>query len=113
MRSFIFFLALTAIFSQPVAAQKSTPSTTQKIVSGTVLLNGKTGPDAKTLLASLKKDWKLRVDSSSIAEKTIVFTGPGAATVMIAPNKPTRMSHIFLVMRGIRISVMDERVKRR
>ena len=84
MRSFIFFLALTAIFTQPVAAQKSTPSTTQKIVSGTVLLNGKTGPDAKTLLASLKKDWKLRVDSSSIAEKTIVFTGPGAATVMIA-----------------------------
>lgn len=86
MRLFILITAFSAVFSQTVFSQKKeqTPAPAQKVVSGVVLLNNKTAPDAKTLLASLKKDWTLKVDSSSVAEKTIVFTGPGAATVMIA-----------------------------
>lgn len=86
MRFFILLTAFSAVFTYPVFAQKKeqTPAPAQKVVSGTVLLNDKKAPDAKTILAALKKDWKLKVDSSSIAEKTIVFTGPGAATVMIA-----------------------------
>ncbi|MBV6440349.1 MAG: DUF4261 domain-containing protein [Haliscomenobacteraceae bacterium CHB4] len=86
MRLFILLLAFNAVFSLTTAAQKKdqAPATEQKIVSGTILLNDKTIPNAQTLLASLRKDWKIKTDSSSVAEKTIVFTGPGAATVMIA-----------------------------
>lgn len=84
MRFFILLLAFGAISSHPVFAQKKEQTPAQKVVSGTVLLNDKTVPDARALLAALKKDWKIKTDSSSIAEKTIVFTGPGAATVMIA-----------------------------
>lgn len=55
----------------------------QKVVSGTILLNDKTAPDATALLASLKKDWKLKADSVNTTDKTIVFSSENA-TVMIA-----------------------------
>lgn len=85
MRFFILLAAFCAIFSQSVFAQKkdTAPAPEQKIVTGTVLLNDKTAPDAKALLSTLKKDWKLKIDSSSIAEKTAVFYTPNA-TIMIA-----------------------------
>ncbi|HRI60568.1 MAG TPA: DUF4261 domain-containing protein [Saprospiraceae bacterium] len=84
MRLFILVLAFSAVFSHHIVAQTKDQAPAQKVVSGTVLLNNKTPLDAKVLLAALKKDWKLKTDSANIAEKTIVFTGPGAATVMIA-----------------------------
>jgi len=84
MRILILLFAFYTILTQPAFSQKKDQPTAQKVVSGTVLLNDKKVPDAKALLASLKKDWKLKTDSSTIAEKTIVFTGPGGATVMIA-----------------------------
>ncbi len=84
MRFFILLVAFSAVFSQHIVAQTKDQAPAQKVVSGTVLLNNKTPLDAKTLLAALKKDWKLKTDSATVAEKTIVFTGPGAATVMIA-----------------------------
>lgn len=83
MRFFLLLTVFTALFSPNVFAQKKETPPAQKVVSGTVLLNDKTAPDAMTLLATLKKDWKLQTDSSSVAEKTIVFSSPGA-TVMIA-----------------------------
>lgn len=87
MRFFILLAAFSAVFSNQIFAQNKDqkPQSQQKVVSGTVLLNDKTVPDAKALLAALKKDWKLKTDSSNVVDKTIVFTtGPGAATVMIA-----------------------------
>lgn len=83
MRFFLLLTAFIAVFSQNIFAQAKDPAPTQKVVSGTVLLNDKTAPDAKKLLAALKKDWKLNTDSASTADKTIVFSAPGA-TVMIA-----------------------------
>lgn len=81
MRLFTFLLAFAGIFfTQTLNAQ----SKEQQVVSGAVLLNDKTAPDAKSLLAALKKDWKIKVDSASIADKTIVFSTSGSATVMIA-----------------------------
>lgn len=83
MRSFL--LLITLALSLPLFAQKKEAAkpTDPKIVTGTVLLNSKTGPDAKALFAALKSDWKMKIDSPSVADKTIVFNVPGA-TVMIA-----------------------------
>lgn len=76
----LFFATLQG-FPQSAFAQK--PSE-QKVVSGTVLLNGKAAPDYKSLLAGLNKTWKLKTDSVNIADRTLVFNAPGGATVMIA-----------------------------
>ena len=85
MRLFTLFLTITGIiFTQTLAAQSTEQVAAQQVVSGVVLLNEKIAPDAKTLLAALKKDWKIKADSVSIADKTIVFSTSGAATVMIA-----------------------------
>lgn len=48
-----------------------------------VLLNDKTAPDPKQILSALRSDWKLKPDSISISDKTLVFSIPGA-TVMLA-----------------------------
>jgi hypothetical protein len=55
----------------------------QHIVSGIVLTLDQIPLDPKSLLATLKNDWKIKADSLSMADKTIVFSTPGA-TVMIA-----------------------------
>lgn len=85
MRLFILLTAFVAVFAQDIFAQTKEPAAApaQKVVSGTVLLNDKVAPDAKKLLAALKKDWKFNTDSANTADKTIVFSTPGA-TVMIA-----------------------------
>ncbi len=85
MRLILFVLTLQFLFLQSDFANTPEPqqAADQKVISGVVLLNNKTAPDAKALLAALKKTWKLRVDSSSIADKTIVFAESNA-TVMIA-----------------------------
>lgn len=79
--------ALLMLFSAVVFAQKPVVkpanTTPPKVVTGTVLLNEKTPLDAKSILAALKSDWKVKLDSTSINDKTIVFSAPGA-TVMIA-----------------------------
>jgi len=96
MRLFILLTAFNAIFSQPLFAQKKdqTPAAEQKVVSGTILLNDKTAPDTKVLLAALKKDWKLKIDSSSTADKTLSIHISGA-TVMVAyldyPQSPANI----------------------
>ena len=84
MRLTVLLIALFALFHQPIFAQKKdTPSPQQKVVSGIVLLNDKTVPDGKAILASLRTKWKIKTDSSSVADKTIVFSVQNA-TVMIA-----------------------------
>ncbi len=80
---FFSLLAIYALIVSTAFAQTKTPAE-QKVISGIVLLNDKTAPDAKAILAALKKDWKLKVDSATTADKTIVFSDPGGATVMIA-----------------------------
>lgn len=81
------FLILVSFFSitAQLGAQKPTTITpaAQKIITGSVLLNDKTAPDAKKLVANLKSVWKVGADSVSIADKTLVFSVPGA-TVMVA-----------------------------
>ncbi len=82
MRHNIFILLLCLLVSQHVFSQQ-TQTTSPKVVTGTILLSSKKAPDAKALLAALKADWKLRTDSSSITDKTLVFSS-GNATVMLA-----------------------------
>jgi Domain of unknown function (DUF4261) len=73
---FLCFISFqNTLFSQHKSAQQ--------VVSGTVLVNDKKPLDVKALIGSLKNDWKIKADSFSNAEKTIVFSTPGA-TVMIA-----------------------------
>lgn len=85
MRPFILLIASSVLFHLQMFAQKTDQQTpgSQKVISGTILLNDQTVPDAKLILAALKKDWKVKTDSSSVADKTIVFSVSNA-TVMIA-----------------------------
>lgn len=82
MRYLIILLlsASTNLFSQNTANQ---PVATQKVVTGMVLLNDKIAPDPQQILSALRSDWKMKPDSVNVADKTIVFSVPGA-TVMIA-----------------------------
>lgn len=82
MYRFSSLLLLCFLLTQSAFAQKSS-SPTPKAVTGTILLDTKKMPDAKTLLTALRNDWKLRTDSSSTADKTIVFNHAGL-TVMLA-----------------------------
>jgi hypothetical protein len=77
MRYFIFFICVLAVQAG------YTQNSNTKILTGTVLLSEKGTPDFKTLLNTLKNTWKVKTDSISQADKTLVFSTPGA-TVMIA-----------------------------
>ena len=77
---FLSILLLLISFQNTLFAQNNK---TQQVVSGSVLVNDKNLLDAKSLLAALKSDWKVKTDSLNTAEKTIVFSTTGA-TVMIA-----------------------------
>lgn len=86
MRPIILFTILSAFFTADTLAQKKDDppaATEQKVVSGAILLNDKTPPNATALLASLRKDWKLKTDSVNTTDKTTVFSSENA-TVMIA-----------------------------
>ena len=76
----LLFVSSLQGFSQTAANQ---PAATQKVVTGMVLLNDKTAPDPQQILSALRSEWKMKPDSVNIADKTVVFTLPGA-TVMIA-----------------------------
>lgn len=79
MRFFPLLLLLVSL-QNTAPAQNNQKS---QVVSGTVLVNDKSPLDAKSLFATLKTDWKVNADSLNNADKTIVFSTPGA-TVMIA-----------------------------
>lgn len=76
----LFIFALLILSSATISAQTVAA---QKVVTGTVLLNDKTPPDPQQILSALRADWKMKPDSVSIADKTLVFSIPGA-TVMLA-----------------------------
>ncbi len=85
MRYTLLLAAFAAFLAQPMAAQTKKPLAAppaQKVVTGSVLLNDKTAPDFKALLASLKTDWKFRTDSVTTNAKTLVFTTPGATVTI-------------------------------
>lgn len=77
---FLPLLLLLFSFQNNLHAQNNK---NQQVVTGTVLVNDKSLLDTKSLFNSLKTDWKLKADSLNVADKTIVFSIPGA-TVMIA-----------------------------
>lgn len=74
-------LALICLASQTIFSQQSGNQT--KVVTGTVLVNDRTPLDYKAVVAALKSDWGVRLDSFSQSEKTLVLYTPGA-TVMLA-----------------------------
>jgi len=75
------FILLFVTQMETLFAQKQPD---QKVVSGTILLQGKTPPESKSLLNALKLTWKLKTDSVNIGEKTLVFNTIDGATVMVA-----------------------------
>lgn len=75
---FTLFLAIFAIFTTALTAQTDT-----KVISGIILLNDKSTPDFKKVLADLPGGWYVKTDSLNISGKTAVFSTPGA-TVMLA-----------------------------
>ncbi len=100
MRYTFLFAALVAFLPSTIFAQTKKPQSTgtpaqktmvaaaQKVVTGAVLLNEKTAPDFKTLLATLKTDWKFRTDSVTTNAKTLVFTTPGATVTLAYLDYP-------------------------
>lgn len=83
-RSFALLSGFVFVFSLFTSALVPQKATEQKVVSGTVLLKDKSAPDHKTLLTALKSSWKLKTDSVSNFDKTLVFSTSYGATVMIA-----------------------------
>ena len=85
MRLLLFIvitLANTLIAS--VFAQNGKPVTADKqIVSGMVLKNDKAAFDYKAFLSDLSSDWKIKADSVSFKDQTLVFVCQNAV-VMIA-----------------------------
>ena len=81
MRIFASLLTLICLSVSTSFAQQ--PVNQSKVVTGTVLVNDRASLDFKTLLAALKSEWGVRLDSFSQAEKTLVLYTPGA-TVMLA-----------------------------
>ena len=67
------------LFATTIIAQ-NTPT---KVVTGTVLLNSKQCPDFKKIKADLPTNWYVRIDSTTISDKTAVFSTAGA-TIMLA-----------------------------
>jgi hypothetical protein len=57
--------------------------TQDQVLSGNVLLKEKSTPDFRALLQQLKGTWKVKADSATISDKTLVFNTPDA-TVMVA-----------------------------
>lgn len=76
----LLLLGLILCTSTFVQAQKTKEP---KVVSGTVLINNRVPLDAQALISAIKSDWKIKADSISISDKTIVFS-TATATVMVA-----------------------------
>jgi hypothetical protein len=91
MRLTILLISILTLTATTLSAQKPVSKNTaknthpqeNKVVTGTILLNERTPPDNKAILAALKSDWKIRIDTTHHADKTEVYAIPGA-TVMIA-----------------------------
>jgi hypothetical protein len=79
-------LILLQFTAQMVLFSQNTPD--QKVVSGTVLVNDANPLDAKALLASLRNNWHIKIDSFSNADKTIVFNTPGSTAMIAQLNYP-------------------------
>jgi hypothetical protein len=77
------FPNLKTLENSPALKSHLATNADPKIVTGAVLLNESKTVDAKLLIASLKKNWKVSADSVNITDKTIVFS-VNNATVMLA-----------------------------
>lgn len=93
----VAFLPVTIFAQHPKMQAATTPApakSTQQVVSGSVLLNEKSAPDFKALLATLKADWKFRTDSVTTNAKTLVFTTPGATVTLAYLDYPVAPGEI-------------------
>jgi len=82
MQKLILFAALAA-FSCPILRAQKPAAADNKAVSGIVLLNEKAPLNFSALTESIKKDWGIRLDSSSQSGKNLVLYTTGA-TIMLA-----------------------------
>lgn len=80
MRILVFVVTLIGV-GLPLIAQQTAPS--NKVVTGTVLVNDRTPLDFKVIPNALKTDWGVRLDSFNQADKTLVLYTP-TATIMLA-----------------------------
>ncbi len=82
MRIPILIFGLSVLLSASLNAQQ-TMSSDDKVVTGVVLLNSQTAVNFKTIAAAVKKDWNIRLDSFTAAEKTLILYTTNA-TIMLA-----------------------------
>lgn len=87
MQKLIILAALAAFGHSTLSAQKPVAAD-NKAVSGIVLLNEKTSVNFSTLTESLKKDWGVRLDSSSQTGKTLVLYTTGATIMLTYQDYP-------------------------
>jgi len=87
MQKLLLFVAFTACFCTTLSAQKAT-GTDNKAVSGIVLLNDQTPVNFKALTETIKKDWGVRLDSSSQTGKNLVLYTTGATVMLAYMNYP-------------------------
>ncbi|MCE2821431.1 MAG: hypothetical protein ACK5VB_02515 [Bacteroidota bacterium] len=80
MRSItLLLLLLSASYLASFAQSGQSP----RVITGTVLLSGSVLPGVGELSRTMTQDWKLRIDSSSTSDKTIILNS-GRITIMIA-----------------------------
>lgn len=91
MRKLIYFFCILA--SLPLAAQPQ-PSNPEQIVTGVVLLNDKKSPNVQDIVSSLRKEWKLTVDSVNISDKTAIFSVPGASVMLAHLEYPVEAAEV-------------------
>lgn len=72
---FVGFLCSFKVEARPLADDK--------IVTASVLLNEKNAPNFNAIIAALRTQWQLKVDSVTVADRTAIFSTP-EATVMLA-----------------------------
>jgi Domain of unknown function (DUF4261) len=85
MYRFILIIVLFSNFClvNQISSQNSNVTSNKQVVSGMVLKNDKAAFDAKTFLADLGTEWKLKTDSISQKAQTLVFS-TGKITVSVS-----------------------------
>jgi hypothetical protein len=82
-RFILFSIFLLNLFISPNISAQSGATASKKVISGMVLKNDKASFDSKSFLADLGSDWKIKTDSISNKDQTLVFMN-GKNIVMVA-----------------------------
>ncbi len=95
----ILFIALITCAQFNLYAQKTSASD-NKAVSGIVLLNDATPVNFKAVVEAVKKDWGIRLDSSSQTGKTLVLYTTGATIMLANMDYPVSLVEIKSAAEG-------------